>query len=229
MDHDLEDFNKRGVSSHAYQPHETNRNLDEVYKMWKKQEGCRFIASMHMNFLSKSFIIGLSNIRFITTVLQKENKPPRLNFEHMVNSLTFGPSLTTLAAQYKDVLDLEAFDALKGHGWHNPDVHKSENGEGEVGMMHNYFLQVVPNDFSWFFHWVNSFQYNVTHHTLASDDNGILFMFELSPITVKYFTDSPNMFDFLVQISSIIGGIFMFLRVIDMYLFNMFTKFLGGH
>jgi len=96
----------------------------------------------------------------------------------------------------------------------------------------NYFTrksEYVNVQLNWFFHWVNSFQYNVTHHTLASDDNGILFMFELSPITVKYFTDSPNMFDFLVQISSIIGGIFMFLRVIDMYFFNMFTKFLGGH
>jgi len=93
--------------------------------------------------------------------------------------------------------------------------------------MHNYFLQVIPNDFSWFMHWINSFQYTVTHHSRFADDNGILFMFELSPITVRYYKDVPNLFDFIVQISSIVGGVFMFLRVIDMYLFNLWSKLVG--
>jgi len=53
-------------------------------------------------------------------------------------------------------------------------------------------------------------------------------MFELSPVSVKYFKDVPSVFDFIVQISSVVGGVFMFLKVVDMYLFNIFTKIFGS-
>lgn len=123
---------------------------------------------------------------------------------------------------------MTAFNALENHSYTKAD-NKEKNDENNMGMMHSYYMHVIPNDFSWFMHWINSFQYTVTHHSRYSDDNGILFMFELSPITVRYFKDVPNLFDFMVQISSIAGGVFMFLRVIDMYLFNLWAKFFGGN
>lgn len=203
--------------------------MEDIYNAYKAGEGCRLMANLHLNFLGNSFMIGFSNLRFMQYFLTKENKPPALDFEHKILEVYFGAHLGDLARDYADILDLTAFNSLKDHGFSLADNKESlENDDNSVGLIHNYFLQVIPNDFTWFMHWVNCFQYTVTHHSRYSDDNGILFMFELSPVSVKYFREVPSVFDFLVQISSVVGGVFMFLKVVDMYLFNIFTKVFGS-
>ena len=95
--------------------------------------------------------------------------------------------------------------------------------------MHSYYLSVVPNDFTWIFNMkVNGFQYTSTSYSKESEDAGIAFMFELSPITVNYYQDVPNILTFVVEICSVMGGIFMFFRIVDMYMFNFFGNILKG-
>ena len=66
----------KGLPNHLYRPHDKDRPMDQVYEAYKNGDGCRFIANVHLNFLSNSFMVGFSNIRFMQKVLQAEGKPP---------------------------------------------------------------------------------------------------------------------------------------------------------
>lgn len=200
---------------------EKRRSIDQVYEAYQNKDGCRIEAKVYLDFLVNSFTVGFSNIGFLQYMIQKDGRPPIFNMDHKINHLSFGPNLESLATAFTDKLNLQAFNTLGEHS-----AISEENDERSK--THSYYLQVIPNDFTWFFHQVNAFQYTSTSYTKITDDSGILFMIELSPITVRYFREVPSIFDFMVQISSVIGGIFMFLKVIDMYVFNLYSKLIAG-
>lgn len=43
----------------------------------------------------------------------------------------------------------------------------------------------------------------------------LLFNYELSPITVQFYQDKENFFEFLVHICAIVGGIFTIAGIVD--------------
>lgn len=221
-----------------------NRKMKEVYEAYQKGENCRITAFIHLNFLANSFVFGFSNLRFLQYAISEMGKPPQLNFDHVIHSLTFGPDLKSIASSYIGLLELNGFDTLQGHAVLSQEKNdaesiltkKTETSKGKKkskedleNMMHSYYLSVVPNDFSWFMNFIlNGFQYTSTSYSKKSDDAGIAFMFELSPITVKYYKKVPNALTFVVEICSIMGGIFMFFRIVDMYMFNFFSGIFKG-
>lgn len=50
---------------------------------------------------------------------------------------------------------------------------------------------------------------------MQAQQNILLFNYELSPITVQFFQDKENFFEFLVHICAIIGGIFTIAGIVD--------------
>jgi len=45
--------------------------------------------------------------------------------------------------------------------------------------------------------------------------NAIVFRMNVSPITVHYFFDRPNIFSFIMRIFSVVGGLFIMAKVFD--------------
>jgi hypothetical protein len=117
-------------------------------------------------------------------------KPPKLTYAHTINQLTFGPNLESLAEQYKSILDLGAYRALAGHSTEGNGITEDQI-KGSEAAAYNYYLNVVPNDFTFYFAELTGFQYTVTHHYRTGAEGGVWFWYEMSPISVKYFQDVP--------------------------------------
>ena len=45
----------------------------------------------------------------------------------------------------------------------------------------------------------------------------------VNPMTIHYYKDTPNILSVLVQIFSVLGGLFMFARVFDTYISSCWT------
>lgn len=45
----------------------------------------------------------------------------------------------------------------------------------------------------------------------------------MNPMTIHYYKDSPNILSVLVQIFSVLGGLFMIARVFDSYVSSLWT------
>ena len=46
----------------------------------------------------------------------------------------------------------------------------------------------------------------------------LMFNYELSPITVQYYQDKENIFEFLIHICAVVGGIFTIASIIDAFI-----------
>ena len=59
----------------------------------------------------------------------------------------------------------------------------------------------------------------------------LLFSYELSPISVQFYQSSENVFDFLIHICAIVGGIFTIAGILDSMIYNsvgmLFKKRIG--
>lgn len=76
-------------------------------------------------------------------------KPPKLTYAHTIHQLTFGPNLESLAKQYETILDLGAYRALAGHSTEGDGI-REDQIMGNEAAAYNYYLNVVPNDFTFY-------------------------------------------------------------------------------
>lgn len=84
-------------------------------------------------------------------------------------------------------------------------------------MQTNFYLIAVPSYFkdtrgNNYHVYQLTANYDTNHH---SQQNMLLFNYELSPITVQFRQESENIFEFLVHICAIVGGIFTVAGIID--------------
>lgn len=81
----------------------------------------------------------------------------------------------------------------------------------------NFYLIAVPS----YFKDTSNYQYNVYQLTanyqtdMRSQQDLLMFNYELSPITVMFSQDKESFIEFLVHICAIVGGIFTIAGIID--------------
>lgn len=84
----------------------------------------------------------------------------------------------------------------------------------------NFYLTAVPSYFKDTF----GSQYSVYQltalyeHNFDSPQNMLLFNYELSPISVQFYQDKENIFEFLTHICAVVGGIFTVASIIDAFI-----------
>jgi len=134
-------------------------------------------------------------------------KGSSFNLSHTINKLSFGK-------EYPGMVN-----PLDG-------VSKNEDKEGGGGM-YQYYVKIVPTDYENIDGTVlDTNQFSVTEHFKSLDkDNpqglpGIFFMYDLSPIMVKFTETQRSLAHFLTGVCAIIGGIFTVAGIVDSFIYN---------
>lgn len=188
-------------------------NPKSVAEALKEKQGCKVEGEFFMHFLSNNFYLGYGNpvlLNAANSELKTENFIPNLN--HRINSLMFGEVVRS--NNLKSKFGLNGLDTLKNH----TQIEDRKDGFGGP-YYHSYYIVAVPNVFDRVFGRIlETFQYTASAYNQRNINSGITFRIDVSPIAMHYYQDIPNMFSFVVQLFSIIGGLFMVAKCFDTYL-----------
>jgi len=106
------------------------------------------------------------------------------------------------------------------------DISKSSEPNGKSGM-YQYFVKVVPTTYENLDGEIlNTNQFSVTEHfkVLQGDAThglpGVFFMYELSPIMVKFTERQKSFAHFLTGVCAIIGGVFTVAGIVDSFIYQ---------
>jgi hypothetical protein len=134
------------------------------------------------------------------------------NVSHTVNRLSFGKEFPGIV------------NPLDG-------VRKSDPRDTGTGM-YQYFVKVVPTIYeSRHGEVLHTNQFSVTEHfkQLSGDQGhglpGVFFMYELSPIMVKFTERTKSFAHFLTGVCAIIGGVFTVAGLIDSFIYHGMKSF----
>lgn len=138
-------------------------------------------------------------------------KDQNFNLSHTIHKLSFGKEFPGI---------LNPLDGVaKGR-----ETTPTEEGLG----MYQYFIKVVPTTYEALDGKVlNTNQFSVTEHYkgLRSDNSGhglpgAFFMYELSPIMVRFVETRKSLAHFLTGVCAIIGGVFTVAGLLDSFIYN---------
>jgi len=136
-------------------------------------------------------------------------KDLKFNLSHTVNRLSFGKEFPGI---------INPLDGVK-KGF-------EETGDQSAGM-YQYFVKIVPTIYENLDGRVlNTNQFSVTEHykPMSGDATqglpGLFFMYELSPIMVKFTERRKSLAHFLTGICAIIGGVFTVAGLIDSFIYQ---------
>jgi len=132
-------------------------------------------------------------------------KDIKYNLSHTIHRLSFGKEFPGIV------------NPLDG-------VNKAAEKESEGAGMYQYFVKVVPTVYENLHgNVINTNQFSVTEHFkgLKSDSThglpGVFFMYELSPIMVKFTEKHQSFAHFLTGLCAIIGGVFTVAGNFDLF------------
>lgn len=132
----------------------------------------------------------------------------KFNLSHTVNRLSFGKEFPGI---------INPLDGIRK---------ADEREEGGAGM-YQYFVKVVPTIYeSLSASVLNTNQFSVTEHfkPLKGDSAhglpGVFFMYELSPIMVKFTESRKSFAHFLTGVCAIIGGVFTVAGLVDSLIYH---------
>eukprot|EP00163_Fabomonas_tropica_P018622 TRINITY_DN33008_c0_g1_i1.p1 TRINITY_DN33008_c0_g1~~TRINITY_DN33008_c0_g1_i1.p1 ORF type:complete len:349 (-),score=97.88 TRINITY_DN33008_c0_g1_i1:77-1099(-) len=99
----------------------------------------------------------------------------------------------------------------------------------EVGM-YQYFVKIVPTTYSGSSGVIDTNQYSVTEHFRRAGHGsrtlpGVFFIYDLSPIMVKFTETRKSFLHFLTELCAIIGGVFTVAGIIDSLIYNTHKHF----
>jgi len=204
----LEAYRKKGW---AARPDEYEQCEREGYNQRMQEqagEGCKLYGFLEVNKVAGNFHIAPGK-SFQQHHMHVHDLQPfknmKFNLSHTIHRLSFG---------------------LEFPGVINPldnTVRQSEKTHG----MYQYFLKVVPTEYrSLSGELVNTNQFSVTEHfkSVGADGAhglpGIFFMYELSPIRVKYIESKKSFAHFLTGVCAIIGGVFTVAGIVDSFIYT---------
>ena len=175
----------------------------------QKNEGCRVYGHLEVNKVAGNFHLapGKSFQQHHVHVHDLQSTGGRqFNLSHVISHLSFG-------TDYPGII--------------NPLDHTDQVAE-EASVMFQYFVKIVPTTYvklSGQMLFTN--QYSVTKHKKVSTGflgesslPGVFFMYELSPMMVKYTEKQRSFMHFLTGVCAIIGGVFTVAGLIDSMIYH---------
>lgn len=134
-------------------------------------------------------------------------KNAKFNLSHTINRLSFGKEFPGI---------INPLDGVK------KDVSEGKGGSG----MYQYFIKIVPTIYENLGGQVlNTNQFSVTEHYKPLQEGGhglpgVFFMYELSPIMVKFTENRKSFAHFLTGVCAIIGGVFTVAGIVDSFIYH---------
>lgn len=132
----------------------------------------------------------------------------KFNMSHTVNRLSFGKEFPGVV------------NPLDG-------IRKSDDREASGAGMYQYFVKIVPTTYQNLAqNVISTNQFSVTEHfkPLQGDGShglpGVFFMYELSPIMVKFTETRKSFPHFLTGVCAIIGGVFTVAGLVDSLIYQ---------
>eukprot|EP01114_Cavostelium_apophysatum_P014486 TRINITY_DN3775_c0_g1_i2.p1 TRINITY_DN3775_c0_g1~~TRINITY_DN3775_c0_g1_i2.p1 ORF type:complete len:390 (-),score=81.18 TRINITY_DN3775_c0_g1_i2:57-1226(-) len=132
----------------------------------------------------------------------------KFNLSHTVNRLSFGKEFPGI---------INPLDGIK----------KADEREQSGAGMYQYFVKIVPTVYESLNSAIlNTNQFSVTEHfkPLSGDGShglpGVFFMYELSPIMVKFTESRKSFAHFLTGVCAIIGGVFTVAGLVDSMIYQ---------
>jgi len=181
------------------------------------QEGCNLFGFLEVNRVAGNFHVAPGKaFQSAQGQLVHEFKPfdtHTYNISHQIHSLSFG-------VHYPNrVNPLDGATAILS------------NGSG----VFQYFVKVVPTTYQFADgHVVDSCQYSVTDQFKSAHDPskgfvlpGVFFIYDVSPILVKFTEKRPSFTSFLTSLCAIVGGVFTVAGIVDGVIYHggaMFSK-----
>lgn len=89
---------------------------------------------------------------------------------------------------------------------------------------HTYYITAIPTIFEGIFSDTESFQYTASEYSHKGQETAIVFRTEINPTSIHYFMESNGVLGLVMQLFSIIGGIFMIAKLFDACLTSAFIK-----
>jgi len=132
----------------------------------------------------------------------------KFNLSHTINRLSFGKEFPGI------------INPLDG-------IRKADERENTGAGMYQYFVKVVPTTYEGLTTAIlNTNQFSVTEHfkPVGADGShglpGVFFMYELSPIMVKFTESRKSFAHFLTGVCAIIGGVFTVAGLVDSLIYH---------
>ena len=194
--------------------------LTDPSRLAKIKEGCNLFGFLEVNKVAGNFHVAPGKaFQSAQGQLVHEFKPfdtHTYNVSHQIHSLSFG-------VHYPNrVNPLDGATAIL------------RNGSG----VFQYFVKVVPTTYSFASpkqRTIDSCQYSVTDQFKSAHDPtkgfvlpGVFFIYDISPIMVKFTEKQPSFTYFLTSLCAIVGGVFTVAGIIDSAIYGASRGSSGG-
>jgi len=172
----------------------------------QKDEGCRIHGSIKVKKIAGNMHIapGTSFQESSTHIHGSTSGLGKVNNTHYIKKISFGENFP---GQVNPLDDTKNFDEFSN-------------------AMIQYFVKVVPTEYVTLEgRKVTTNQYSVTAHTKYIDDPekglpGVYFMYDISPVIIRYAEHKRPLAHLLTNICTIVGGVFTAMALIDSFIYR---------
>ncbi|CAK9876341.1 unnamed protein product [Sphagnum jensenii] len=170
-------------------------------------EGCNVYGHLEVNKVAGNFHFAPGNSfqqlnMFFFDFL--EFQVDSFNVSHKINELSFGAHFPGVMNPLDGVVNIQE----SAHG------------------MYQYFIKVVPTLYTDIRgHKIATNQFSVTEHFVRGGSGsryipGVFFIYDLSPIKVKFVEERVSFLHFLTNVCAIMGGVFTVSGIIDSFIYH---------
>ena len=197
----------------------TNRDVAELAKAVKNNEGCALIGNIKINQVPGEYHISFHNYRSLWRNFNQNNKDlvKKVKLSHSFRSLSFGNTPKRVIKRFE--LDPDLF-------YRN---FENINTFGDSQLMnYNYFVKIIPYmlvDENWgspYYAYSFSLSSKATPFNEQYDEMPIVTIrYEFSPIMMKVTHLKRDYLHFLTHVSAIVGGVFVVFSIINRFATNL--------
>eukprot|EP00386_Alphamonas_edax_P011691 GDKI01036842.1.p1 GENE.GDKI01036842.1~~GDKI01036842.1.p1 ORF type:complete len:354 (-),score=106.93 GDKI01036842.1:285-1346(-) len=176
-------------------------DLDKIKKMVVDEEGCKIKGSVKVHKVPGNIHISTHSHAHVLGLLYPSWQ--RIDISHRVNHLSYGDD-DDIAYVKQNFAQTGIVSPLDGVTKMQPEQH-------EDPVIFEYYVKVVPTTFFDSLKNVTRhvFQFTANSNTITNPQMPSIYIrHDLSPVRVKFTLYRGSVFNFLVQVCAIIGGVF---------------------
>lgn len=188
----------------------------KVKEELSEKEGCIISGSVLVNRVPGSLYLSPRPFEnYFSQFMLESNSTYHIDLSHTITHLSFG-----------EKTDLEYIQNNFYNGTFNPldGISQTDNIKNNILQ---YYLNVVPTKYSD----LNGKEYNANQFTVNSNIvheesvfPAIFFQYDMSPILVYYSLSHPSIFQAIINVFAIFGGIFTIVGIIDSIMYRFTAK-----
>lgn len=199
---------------------------DRLEREFSQHHGCRLLGAIDVQRVPGNFHVGHHS--FQDVVQHYEQLGMNIDTSFHIYHLSFGKQ-SDYNKMRRHFPSTGVSHPLDGFS-RRPSYREAGSGKSVARKMRtNIFVEVIPAEFRDHADWTvgmlktESFIMNVQHETdFEARENIIVVNYNISPISIQFSNARENIFQFLINVFAIIGGIFTVAGIFDSMLHRSF-------